>query len=129
MRILEAEPVRGRYFYHQGRPGVAPVDDDIGGAFYRTSVFLLPGQSHTFSCPYPENASSAQTFFVRYMLMASGALDKSLFLPAELEGKAIYLAASNREVSRLRSDKTAYADVLCASAGRMDGFRFQIGAP
>ena len=128
-RLVEAEPVRGRYFFHKGRPGVAPVDDDVGGAFYRTNVFLLPGQSHTFECPLPAGARGARTFFIRYLLLAPDGLAKSLFLPAQVKGKAAYLAASPEDVSRSARENAPFPDALCATAGAIDGFRFQISAP
>ena len=128
-RLVEAESVRGRYFFRKGRPGVAPVDDDIGGAFYRTNVFLLPGQSHTFECPLPARESGARTFFIRYLLLAPDGLAKSLFLPAQVKGRAAYLAASPEDVSRSARENAPFPDALCATAGAIDGFRFQISAP
>ena len=125
--LLESKEFSGRYFYHRGRLGVAPVDEEGAGRFVRASLLLLAGQSATVEHAFPDFASTSQGFLVRVLTLSPRDLHRQVFLPAEVKGTQAFLAVGSVTIRRSRAENVALTEVVCSAAGKTSGLRCRVG--
>lgn len=125
--MLESTRFGGRYFFHRGRLGVAPVDEEGVGEFVRTSLVLLGGQTATIENVFPDFASTSQRFLVRTLSLSLYDLHRQVFLPAEVNGVRAFLAVGGASIGRSLADNSPLTDVVCNATGRASGIRCRVG--
>jgi len=125
--LLESAEFNGRYFYHRGRLGVAPVDEEGAGGFVRASLLLLAGQSTTIEHAFPDFATTSQRFLVRALTLSPHDLHRQVFLPADVKGTQAFLAVGTVTIRRSLERNVALTDVVCSAAGKAAGLRCRVG--
>lgn len=125
--LLTSTRFRGRYFYHRGRLGVAPVDQERAGEFVRASLVLLAGQTATIEHVFPDFDSISQRFLVRSLALSPHDLHRQIFLPAEVEGSQAFLAVGSATIKRSLAEEVPLTDAVCNAAGKTRGLRCRVG--
>ena len=133
LTLHEPETVRASYFYRKGALCLRIEESEMSGDFMRTDAFLLPGQGYAIECPLEDLNRRGRAFLVTYQVMQMRSVEKQVFVPLEEDrddpdeqGK-VYESVSQRRMELLRDADAQLDEVVCARAGKMNGFRCSVG--